>query len=232
MAYLAFGVTMKPLKIAIVGTASTSVHKAPYDNTGWDIWSLGANAEFIPRYDRWFEMHTQRVLKNTGSWNASFEFWGKCGDKLMLGHPCPELPYAKPYPIEEIKAKFGNYFTSTIAYMIALAIYEDAKEIGIWGIDMMGDEEYARQRPCCEYYLGMARALGINVVIAEESPLLRAERMYAYEYCELSAEIALMTQNIARAEAEASKKVLEAKHDLSYRQGQRDILTTIHRKFG
>lgn len=222
----------KPLKIAIVGTASSSSHKAPYDNDSWKIWSLGANAGSIKRYTRWFEMHTQRVLRNTGAWEASFGFWGECGDKLTLGHACPELPFAKLYPIEEIKAKFGNYFTSSIAYMIALAIYEGASEIGLWGIEMLADEEYARQRPCCEYYLGMARAMGINIVIAEESPLLRAERMYAYEYCELSAEIALMNQAILQSESEASKRVMEAKHDLSYRQGQKDILTTIHRRFG
>ena len=222
----------RPLKVAVVGTASSSSHKAPYDLESWEIWSLGANAGSIPRFTRWFEMHTQRVLRAANAWDASFKFWGECGDKLMLGHPCSELPYAKPYPIEEIKAKFGNYFTSTIAYMVALAIHEGASEIGLWGIEMLADEEYARQRPCVEYYLGMARAMGINVVIAEESPLLRAERMYAYEYCELSAEICLINAGLDEAIAKASKAVMEAKHDLSYRQGQKDMLKTFHHRWG
>jgi hypothetical protein len=222
----------KPLKIAIVGTAASSNRKAPYDDPSWDIWSLGANANAIPRFTRWFEMHTQRVLRNANAWEASFQFWGECGDKLMLGHPCAELPFAKTYPIEEIKTTFGKYFTSTIAYMIALAIYEGANEIGVWGCDMLADEEYGQQKACCEYLLGIARGKGIELVIAEESPILRAERMYAYDYCELSAELALMNQGVAIAEAEALKKLEDARYDVAYRKGQKDALLSIHRRFG
>lgn len=223
---------MKPLKVAIVGTADCSRHKAPYDNESWEIWSLGANARDIPRYDRWFEFHTQRVLRNANSWETIFPFFGQCGDKLTLGHPCTELPKAKLYPLEEIKVRFGNYFTSSIAYMIALAIHEGAKEIGIWGISMLADEEYARQRPCVEYYIGIAQGMGINVVIAEESPVLRAERMYAFEYCELSAEIAQMTREIDASVEKANSAKFEANCEAAYRKGMKDMLSCIHRRFG
>ena len=222
----------KPLKVAIVGTSPSSCQKAPYANESWEIWSLGANATSIPRFTRWFEMHTQRVLRNAGAWEPIFKFLGECGDKLILGHPCHELPFAKLYPVEEIKTKFGNYFTSSIAFMIAYAIYEGAKEIGLWGIDMMSDEEYSRQRPCCEYYLGIARGMGINVVIAEESPLLRSERMYAYDYCELSAELAqMMTENQKSLES-AEKAMLEANHQFSLQKGYKAALQNVHRRFG
>lgn len=222
----------KPLKVAIVGTSPSSCNKAPYQNESWDIWSLGANAVSIPRYTRWFEMHTQRVLRNAGAWEPIFKFLGECGDKLTLGHPCAELPFAKIYPIEEIKAKFGNYFTSTIAYMIALAIHEGASEIGLWGADMLGDEEYAGQRPCCEYLLGMARGMGINVVVAEESPVMRSERMYAYEYCELSAEMAQMMRENQNSLEAAEKAMLEANHQFSLQKGYKAALLNIHRRFG
>lgn len=222
----------KPLKVAIIGTADCSRGKAPYDNESWEIWSLGANAKDIPRFDRWFELHTERVLKNARSWENIFPFFGQCGDKLYLGHPCSDLPFAKPFPIEKIKEKFGTYFTSTIAYLIAFAILEGATEIGLWGISMLADEEYSRQRPCVEYYLGMARGLGINVVIAEESPVLRAERMYAFEYCELSAEIAQMTREVDAAVEKANSAKFEANCEAAYRKGMRDMLLSIHRRFG
>lgn len=223
---------MKPLKVAIVGTAECSRHKAPYENESWDIWSLGANARDIPRYTRWFEFHTQRVLRNANSWETIFPFFGKCGDKLTLAHPCAELPFAKIYPIEEIKTKFGNYFTSSIAYMIALAIHEGAKEIGLWGISMLADEEYARQRPCVEYYIGMAQGKGINVVVAEESPILRSERMYAYEHCELSAEIAKLTREVAASTEKANTAKFNANCEAAYQKGLNDMLMLLHRKFG
>lgn len=222
----------RPLKVAIIGTADCSRHKAPYDNEGWQIWSLGANARDIPRFDRWFELHTQRVLRNAGSWDNIFPFLGSCGDKLCLGHPCAELPFAKPYPLDEIKTKFGNYFTSSIAYIIALAIHEGAVEIGLWGISMLADEEYARQRPCVEYYLGIAKGMGINIVIAEESPVLRAERMYAFEYCELSAELAQMRREVSAKSDTANKAKIDALCEVAYQKGMDDGLTLIHRRFG
>jgi hypothetical protein len=56
--------------------------------------------------------------------------------------------------------------------------------------------------------------------------------MYAYEYCELSAEIAMMNTGLDIAIDKASKSVMESKHDLSYRQGQKDMLQTFHRRWG
>ena len=222
----------RPLKVAIVGTSPSSCAKAPYQNDSWEIWSLGGNAMTIPRFTRWFEMHTQRVLRNALAWEPIFKFLGECGDKLTLGHPCDELPFAKLYPVDEIKAKFGSYFTSTIAYMIALAIHEGADEIGLWGIDMLADEEYTGQRPCCEYLLGIARGMGINVVVAEESPILRCERMYAYEHTELSAEMAQMMRENQNSLESAEKNMMEANHLFSYQKGYKDALKNLHRRFG
>ena len=218
-------------KIAIVGT-SPCWHKAPFSDDSWEIWSLGANAGVIPRYNRWFELHTQRVLRAAGGWENIFGFLGECGDKLTLGHYCPELPFAKLFPVDEIKAKFGTYFTSSIALLLALAIYEGADEIGLWGIEMLADEEYARQRPCVEYYLGIAHASGINIVIAEESPILRAERMYAFDYCELSAEIAQMTKEVDHKCKETMRAKVEAETEEAFWRGQKTMLGNIHHRFG
>ena len=222
----------KPLKVAICGTSPSSCQKAPYDNEAWEIWSLGGNIHLGKRFTRWFEMHTQRVLRNAGTWDVMFQFFGECKEKLVLGHPCDELPNATPYPIEEIKAKFGKYFTSSIAYMIALAIHEGATEIGLWGIDMLADEEYGGHRPCCEYLLGIAQGKGINVIVAEESPLLHCERMYAYEYPELSAEIAGRMKEIEMMCDKTTQAMLEANHNKSFWAGRRFELQQIHKKFG
>ena len=221
----------KKKKIAIVGT-SPCWHKAPIDDNSWEIWTLGGNAGIIPRYTRWFELHTQRVLKAAKGWDAIFPFLGEAGDKLTLGHYCPELPFAKLYPLDEIKAKFGTYFTSSIALMLALAIHEGADEIGIWGVEMLADEEYARQRPCVEYYLGIAQASGINIVIAEESPILRAERMYAFDYCELSAEIAQMTKEVDYQCKKTTMAKVEAETEEAFWRGQKTMLSNLHKRFG
>lgn len=219
-------------KVAIVGTAPSSCEKAPYGDNSWEIWSLGRNAAVIPRYTRWFELHTQRVLEEAQAWAGLSPYLAKMGDKLMVGHPNPAFPHAKPFPIEEIKAKFGNYFTSTIAYMIALAIHEGATSIGLWGVDMIGDGEYGTQRSCCEYFLGIARGMGIEILLADECPLMRAERMYAFEFCELSAEILRMTFEVEDAIKQARAQAEEASGKLSFMNGQQAMLMNFSRRFG
>lgn len=223
----------KPIKkIAIVGTAPSSREKAPYGDETWEIWSLGQNAAIIPRFTRWFELHTERVLREAQAWDGLSPYLSRMGDKLTVFFPNEAYPQAKQYPIEEVKARFGKYFTSSISYMIALALHEGATHIGLWGVDMIGDGEYGMQRSCCEYFLGMARGMGVTIALADECPLLRAERMYALEYNEMSAEIARMSFEIEGA-IEASRKEAEAAdRKLSFNNGQQAMLMNFSRRFG
>lgn len=62
--------------------------------------------------------------------------------------------------------------TSSIAYMQALAIAEGFEEIAIVGVDMAADSEYAAQKPCCEYLIGLAKGRGIKNWLPETCGLL------------------------------------------------------------
>ena len=64
------------------------------------------------------------------------------------------------------------YLTSTIAYEIALAIYERFDEIALYGIDLNTAEEYAWQKPGVEYLLGIAAGRGIKIIVPTNCPLL------------------------------------------------------------
>lgn len=219
-------------KIAIVGTAATYV-EAPYNDNTWQIWSLGANWARIPRFNKWFEIHTLEALRLANALDDKrLAFLKKIGGALVIGHETDELPLAEMYPLEELKAEFGAYFTSSISYMIALAIHEGADEIGIWGVDMIGDGEYAHQRPCCEYLLGVAKGRGIKVTIAPKSPLLRCERLYGFEYTQLAGEtqenIAKMRAKLARAE----DNYITALEERAYCQGALSVLHDIERRWG
>lgn len=83
------------------------------------------------------------------------------------------FPFAEKYPFEEVASTTGDYFNSSISYLLALAIHEGATEIGIWGVDMSAGEEYGYQKPNCEYLIGLARGKGIPVYIPEVSPLCK-----------------------------------------------------------
>lgn len=162
------------MKIAIVGTAPTSNMHAPYDKEDWQIWSLGNNYDKIPRWDLWFEFHSVKHLKSIGVTKPHFDNMARNGEKLVLMAPEEDYPLAQIFPKDSVVQHFGNYFTSTIAWLLGFALHQGATEIGLWGVNMASKEEYLRQRACCEYLIGVAQGKGILVTIADNSPILKA----------------------------------------------------------
>lgn len=178
-------------KIAIVGGASSRMD-APFTNQAWEIWGCNNCYLGLPRISRWFEIHKIHFDGTDYYRRGRKEFRGmKVNDYLgslrRLEVPVymqlhwPVIPQSVQYPIEDIIKRFGRYFTSSIAYMIAFAIREGAKEISLHGINMGCDDEYSIQKPCLEYLIGYARGMGIKVSISEDSALLYTQQMYGFE---------------------------------------------------
>ncbi len=177
-------------KVAVVGFAETW-KEAPFKDESVDIWGLNELHKYVPRWDRWFELHDADTLgvstrdlgegevKRHLDWLAS-----QPAEKPIYMQPqfCDgRFPGAKPLPLEALITRFGRYFTSTIGYMMGLAILEDYDEIGLYGVDLASDIEYPAQRPNTEYLIGVARGLGKTVTVANGSALLKAGFLYGYE---------------------------------------------------
>ena len=92
------------------------------------------------------------------------------------------------YPYQRVSEVIGcDYFQSSIAYALALAIAEITTsrkvldgtiipsfcEISLYGVDVSPDEEWAYQRANIEYLIGIARGIGIKVTIPESSALCK-----------------------------------------------------------
>lgn len=163
-------------KIAILGSASSSLHLAPFNDESWDFWALSGSRR--ASVDAYFELHPRK-------------HWRPGTDRFLNGQDAPvftqkqysDIPNSIRYPLETVIGKIGcRYFASSIAYMVGLALAsKDVKTIGIWGVDMLHDSEYEHQRPNLEYLLGIARGRGINVEIPEQSALVKFNHLYAYE---------------------------------------------------
>ncbi len=177
-------------KVALVGFAD-SWKLAPFDDPTVEIWGLNELHKYVPRWDRWFEQHDDATLGVTtrdlseGEQKRHLE-WLKAqpAGKPIYMQPqfCDgRFPAAVPYPLEAMVAQFGRYFTSTIGYMMALAITEGYDWIGLYGIDLASDVEYPGQRPNTEYLIGYARGLGRIVDVTPTSALLRSSHLYGYE---------------------------------------------------
>ena len=171
-------------KVAIIGYATTA-DEAPYKDDSWEIWGLNSlykHIQGVPisRYSRWFEIHRKDYLLKTQP-----EHWEKLKEfsRVYMTEKHEDIPNSEPYPLDEIvnELKCVPYFTNSVSYMIALAIAERYDVIGVWGVDMAVGPEYSYQRPSCEYFLGIAQGLGIQIVLPDACDLLKTKYLYGFE---------------------------------------------------
>lgn len=169
-------------KFGIVGFAESSRHLAPYDDDTWEIHAMNQLYRHIPRATGWWEMHQPKDFMADQVPGTDYKKWlEECPIPIYMIDKYVDIPNSVRYPIEQMVANFGDYFYSTISYMIALGIAGGYKEIGIWGVDLAHDSEYEYQKPSAEYLLGIARGLGINIRIASQSALLKGMYRYGYQ---------------------------------------------------
>ena len=93
-----------------------------------------------------------------------------------------DIPASVKFPRDELCEQLeSKYWTNCPAWMIGMAIAMGFEEIGVVGVDMAMDTEYATQRPCCEHWLGFARGKGIKTWVPELSDLMKSVGLYGYK---------------------------------------------------
>lgn len=260
------------MKIAVLGSASSSVGKAPFKTARYHQWLEGklediqrahdfVPGEFqiwgcspgcwavVPRATRWFEVHRWEIGVPWFS-PQYVQFLRDFKGPVYTGGRVPEIPGHSVYPIEHIEEKFSSYcLTSSLGLMLALAIdcIEDIREnrrrfkagqplvaitagdhaidlkaemakgddddvIGLWGVDMAANDEYAYQRPGCQFLVLEAMRRGIGVYLPAESDLMRPQPVYGisewdHNYIKLTTRSRELNARAAalRAQAEEAK---------------------------
>lgn len=66
------------------------------------------------------------------------------------------------------------YFTSSMDYMVAMALHEGFEQIEFYGIELKEKTEWAMQKPSMEYWVGMAKGRGVRMLIPEISLLVNS----------------------------------------------------------
>ncbi len=106
--------------------------------------------------------------------------------------PVPEIPKSRAYPLQEVMEYFGliepgkrhtlaelltegePYFTSSITYMIALAIYEGFDTIVLHRFQLgPRSTEYFEQKACINYWVGRALGEGVKIGRSADSLVTR-----------------------------------------------------------
>lgn len=186
-------------KVALVGFDVTSVRLAPFNDASFEVWSMNQADCYVERADRWFEMHQRN---GPYGWladqvrNTDYLGWlQRCPIPVYMVETHPDIPMSVRYPIERMTETFGTvitfpdgrterrpFWTSTIAYMLALALEEGFKEIALYGISLSFDQpEYAEQRNCVEFFRGIAHARGVTFTVPAVSAIGQAGFRYGYD---------------------------------------------------
>lgn len=171
-----------PKKIALVGTAPSSRALAPYNDTSWQIWGCSAgNMNQLPRVDLWFEIHTNLLWPEHEHFGRPYIEWLNQQTFPVYMQDNTLVPRAMPLPRRELFEEFGPYFwTSSFAWMLGMAIREQANEIALFGIDMASRDEYILQRPGAYFFFWEAKRRGIKVSAPHESDIMQPPGLYGF----------------------------------------------------
>ena len=101
---------------------------------------------------------------------------------IYLQYWNPEIPSSVGYPIQEVSINAFSgfrrgeskvkYFTSTLAYMMGIALLEGFERIEIYGFELSDDIEYVKQKACAEFWIGLAMGRGVEVYTPTNSQIL------------------------------------------------------------
>ena len=165
----------------IVGLAPNTrmafLHEAP----GTEIWTVNNafkcfTSEQLAKFTGWFQIHPKEEWEanNLAELQEYRDFLNGLTIPVWMDDVHPDYRNSRRYPLEEVIEDIGyDYFTSSIAYMVALAIHQRFNEIRMYGVEMIYGTEYVHERPCVEFHLGIAHARGIELTFPEASTLLR-----------------------------------------------------------
>jgi hypothetical protein len=224
-----------PLKVALVGTAPSSRMLAPYNDPSWQIWGCSpGNMGQLPRVDAWFEVHGNLLWPEHRHYGEPYLKWLNEQTFPVYMQNQNWVPRAISLPVKELVAEFGPYFfTSSFAWMMALAIMKGAKEVALFGIDMASRDEYIIQRPGAYYFFMEGKRRGVNMMAPYESDIMQPPGLYGLS------EVTQFGRKLLARKAELDQRTrdLRAQRDnaatqLTYLEGALEDLDYFHSIFG
>ena len=197
--------------VAIVGFAPSSMAdvRMHFGDQDWEIWPLNqlymAFPAIVQHATRWFQIHP-RIHYDSSLRDHSHHKWmsEQKNFPIYMQQKWPDVPMSIQYPKDFIADQFRRYFTNSISWMIATAIFETLfswqqgldgfETIAIYGVDMaMGgpSSEYSFERPSVEYFCGIVDGMnksrlvegkkGINLIIPQKSDICKTLYLYPFE---------------------------------------------------
>jgi hypothetical protein len=220
----------KRTKVAIMGFATSSRDLAPFDDPEYEIWTLNQLYRHVPRATRHFDIHCNWDEDNVdGTDHRGWIRDSPIPVYMMESHD--EFPNAVRYPIERVIGDAGiDYFTSTVAFEVGLAMVEGFKEISLYGIDVRIPGESALLKQSYRYgyerepswgplqmtevsrrieYLSTERNKKMALINALDGALAEDERWYVRKMNDLTPEERMKALTEQRGEAMATLATID-----------------------
>jgi hypothetical protein len=210
-------------KIAVMGSAPSSRHLAPFNDTEWEIWCCSPPNYDNPRVDAWFELHNLD-RKFGHKKNAPYIETIIRHPRVYIYEPDPRLPEGIVFPWRDYVALYGtDFFTSSIAWMMAHAISYKPEKIGLWGVDMAAATEYDHQRPGVKFFVREAKRQGIDIYCPPTSDIDVPVAPYAIrEHWPMWQKMQARKKELTERKAAAESAIGADEHDLALFRGARD----------
>lgn len=145
---------MQNKKVAILGKLQTKQY-APFWDGDWDIWTLNYNTGSFPRITLWFDIHANNPNPQADITRENYPFYAA------------------------VELAGGQYFNNSVSYMIAYAILQGYKEIALYGVRFMSDNEQRKEQyQNVREWIFFAKSRGIKVTAPYDDVMLKEYPMY------------------------------------------------------
>jgi hypothetical protein len=219
--------------VYILGT-SGSLENTPWDKEDCDYWGCWPVATqpcaFGHRLDVVFELHEEKTWQTYKDVIKAFQKKNP-NTILYTQREYKELNGCTKFPLEELQESIGDdllkrYFTNSIAYMIAFAVFKGYKVINLFGIALAVDEEeYSMQRSCAEAWIGYAIGKGCKINIMQPSALMNLNYLYGYEgNKDVIIKLVQVKEAVNMALDDLRKKAGQADRDLAQQEGAKKLI--------
>lgn len=169
--------------VRIIGSAR-NVRETPVrtpDQTNIEVWASNSPTtvklrcpRIMNEWTRWFNLHSKAHMVGTYPSGYSYYQTQAAGRPIYLQKVQEDVPTSRAFPAKEIQEAFptptgqpNRYFTCSVCWLIALAIWEGFKRIELWGFELRDTKPgsaYAYERPCVAYWIARAQQAGVDVV--------------------------------------------------------------------
>lgn len=178
-----------PKTVRLYGTARNLRHTPPCPRDV-EVWlangpatiSLRLRRSIDDEWTRFFNLHSKAHIM--GTYPSGWHYYQRNakGRPVYLQKADPEVPTSVAFPRKELQQFFATakgpmrYFTCTVTWLIALAIYEGFERIELWGFELSDKPRstHTFERPCFAYWVQRARDHGITVSYQDEIAALYA----------------------------------------------------------